>query len=146
MTVFFAMVYILMVNANMFSDPFGNGENPLGVSYGAIYIATAISAVIVTVLAGLLSNLPLAQASGMGLNAFFVYTAYIGFGLSYANALVLVLIEGLVFILLTVTGLRKKIFEALPCDFGYTVGHRSVYRASRSAECGYRCSRLLNRR
>jgi len=53
MTTFFAMVYILMVNANMFSDPLGDGSNPLGVSYGAIYIATAISAVIGTVLAGL---------------------------------------------------------------------------------------------
>lgn len=114
MTTFFAMVYILMVNANMFADPFGDGSNPLGVSYGAIYIATAIAAVIGTVLAGLLSNLPLAQASGMGLNAFFVYTVCIGFGLSYANALVLILIEGSVFILLTVTGLRKKIFDALP--------------------------------
>lgn len=114
MTTFFAMVYILMVNANMFSDPFGDGSNPLGVSYGAIYIATAISAVVGTILAGLLANLPLAQASGMGLNAFFVYTVCIGFGLSYANALVLVFIEGVVFILLTVTGLRKKIFDALP--------------------------------
>lgn len=75
------MVYILMVNANMFADPFGDGSNPLGVSYGAIYIATAISAVAGTILAGLISNLPLAQASGMGLNAFFVYTVCIGFGL-----------------------------------------------------------------
>lgn len=114
MTTFFAMVYILMVNANMFADPFGDGSNPLGVSYGAIYIATAISAVVGTILAGLLSNLPLAQASGMGLNAFFVYTVCIDFGLSYANALVLILIEGLVFIFLTVTGLRKKIFDSLP--------------------------------
>ena len=114
MTTFFAMVYILMVNANMFADPFGDGSNPLGVSYGAIYIATAISAVVGTILAGLISNLPLAQASGMGLNAFFVYTACIGFGLSYANALVLILGEGLFFILLTVTGLRKKIFDSLP--------------------------------
>lgn len=114
MTTFFSMVYILMVNANMFADPFSDGSNPLGVSYGAIYIATAISAVLGTVLAGLLANLPLAQASGMGLNAFFVYTVCIGFGLSYANALVLILIEGLVFIMLTVTGLRKKIFDSLP--------------------------------
>nr|MBQ8245237.1 NCS2 family permease [Oscillospiraceae bacterium] len=114
MTTFFAMVYILMVNANMFADPFGDGSNPLGVSYGAIYIATAISAVVGTILGGILSNLPLAQASGMGLNAFFVYTVCIGFGLSYANALVLILIEGIVFILLTVTGLRKKIFDSLP--------------------------------
>lgn len=114
MTTFFSMVYILMVNANMFSNPFDDGTNPLGISYGAIYIATAISAVLGTTLVGLLSNLPLAQASGMGLNAFFVYTVCIGFGLSYANALVLVFAEGIIFILLTVTGLRKKIFESLP--------------------------------
>ena len=105
-TTFMAMAYILMVNAGMFADPFGDGTNVLGVSYGAIYIATAISAVVGTVLIGLLSNLPLAQASGMGLNAFFVYTVCIGLGLSYANALVLVLIDGIVFIILTVTGLR----------------------------------------
>ena len=114
LTTFFAMVYILMVNANMFANPFGDGTNVLGVSYGAIYIATAISAVIGTVLIGLLSNLPLAQASGMGLNAFFVYTVCVTLGFSYANALVMVLIDGVVFILLTVTGLRKKIFDAIP--------------------------------
>ena len=114
MTSFCAMVYILMVNANMFANPFGDGSNPLGVSYGAIYIATAISAIVGTIVAGLISNLPLVQASGMGLNAFFVYTVCVGFGLSYANALVLILAEGLVFILLTVTGLRKKIFDSLP--------------------------------
>ena len=106
-TTFMAMAYILMVNAGMFAS--------LGtVSYGAIYIATAISAVIGTVLIGLLANLPLAQASGMGLNAFFVYTVCFTFGLSYANALVLVLVDGIVFVLLTVTGLRKIIFDAIP--------------------------------
>lgn len=106
-TTFMTMAYILMVNAGMFS------ELP-GVSYHAIYIATAISAVIGTVLIGLMSNLPLAQASAMGINAFFVYTVCFGFGLTYANALVLVLIDGIVFIILTVTGLRKRIFEAIP--------------------------------
>ena len=106
-TTFFAMVYILMVNAGMFT------AIP-GVTYGAIYIATAISAVVGTVAIGLLANLPLAQASGMGLNAFFVYTCVLGFGMSYANALVLVLFDGLLFILLTVTGLRKVIFQAIP--------------------------------
>lgn len=114
LTTFMAMAYILMVNAGMFSDPFNDGTNLLGVSYGAIYIATAISAVIGTLLIGLLANLPLAQASGMGLNAFFVYTVCATLGLSYANALVLVLADGLIFILLTVTGLRKKIFSAIP--------------------------------
>lgn len=107
LTTFMAMAYILMVNAGMFSD--------LGtVSYNAIYIATAISAVIGTILIGVLANLPLAQASGMGLNAFFVYTVCFGFGLTYANALVLVLVDGIIFIILTVTGLREKIFEAIP--------------------------------
>lgn len=105
-TTFMAMAYILMVNANMFTAT--------GVSYGAIYIATAISAVIGTLLIGLLANLPLAQASGMGLNAFFVYTVCLGLGLSYANALVLVLLDGIVFIILTITGLRKIIFDAIP--------------------------------
>lgn len=114
LTTFMAMVYILMVNAGMFSDPFGDGTNVLGVSYGAIYIATALSAIIGTVLIGLLAKLPLAQASGMGLNAFFVYTCVLTMGFTYANALVFILIDGVVFVLLTVTGLRKKIFDAIP--------------------------------
>lgn len=114
LTTFMAMVYILMVNAGMFSDPFGDGTNVLGVSYGAIYIATALSAIIGTVLIGLLAKLPLAQASGMGLNAFFVFTCVVTMGFTYANALVFVLIDGVVFVLLTVTGLRKKIFDAIP--------------------------------
>lgn len=110
LTTFMAMAYILMVNAGMFSDKAAN----LGVSYGAIYIATAISAVIGTILIGLLSNLPLAQASGMGLNAYFVYTVCLGLGFTYANALVFVLIDGVVFIILTATGLREKIFDSIP--------------------------------
>ena len=114
LTTFMAMAYILMVNAGMFADPFGDGTNVLGVSYGAIYIATAISAVVGTVLIGLLANLPLAQASGMGLNAYFVYTVCVGLQMTYANALVLVLFDGLLFVLLTVTGLRKVIFDAIP--------------------------------
>ena len=105
-TTFFAMAYILMVNAGMFTDA--------GVPYGAIYIATAISAVVGTVAIGLLANLPLAQASGMGLNAYFVYTCCLGLGMTYANALVLVLFDGILFIVLTVTGLRKLIFQAIP--------------------------------
>lgn len=106
-TTFMAMAYILMVNSGMFAE--------LGVvSYNAIYIATAISAIVGTVIIGLLANLPLAQASGMGLNAFFVYTVCFGLGLTYANALVLVLFDGIVFIILTLTGLRTKIFKAIP--------------------------------
>lgn len=107
-TTFMAMAYILMVNANMFSE--------LGVvSYNAIYIATAISAVVGTFLIAFHSaNLPLGLASGMGLNAFFVYTVCFTFGLSYANALILVLLDGVVFIILTLTGVRKMLFDAIP--------------------------------
>ena len=105
-TTFMAMAYILMVNANMFSE--------LGVvSYNAIYIATAISAVVGTFLIAFLANLPLGLASGMGLNAFFVYTVCFTFGLSYANALILVLLDGVVFIILTLTGVRKMLFDAI---------------------------------
>lgn len=103
---FMAMVYILPVNAGMLSLT--------GVPYGAIYIATALSAIIGTVLMSLLARMPMAQASGMGLNAFFTFTICFGFGLSYANALMLVLLDGVVFILLTVTGLRKLLFNAIP--------------------------------
>lgn len=111
-TTFMAMAYILMVNAGMFSTL---GGDALGASYyNAVYIATAISAVFGTLLIGLLSNLPLAQASGMGLNAFFVYSVCIGMGFTYANALVMVLVDGIVFLLLTVTGLRRLIFDAIP--------------------------------
>lgn len=106
-TTFMAMAYILMVNAGMFAELDG-------VTYNAIYIATALSAVIGTVIMGLLANLPLALASGMGVNAFFVYTVCFGFGLSYANALTLILFDGIIFIVLTVTGIREKIFSSIP--------------------------------
>lgn len=107
LTTFMAMAYILMVNAGMFAEL-------EVVSYNAIYIATALSAVIGTLIIGLLANLPLAQASGMGLNAFFVYTVCGALGFTYSNALVLVLLDGIVFILLTLTGIRTKIFTAIP--------------------------------
>ena len=109
-TTFMAMAYILMVNAGMFGDLDGQA----GPMYNAVYIATAISAVFGTLLIGLMAKLPLAQASGMGLNAFFVYSVCFGMGFTYANALVMVLVDGIVFVLLTVTGLRKIIFEAIP--------------------------------
>lgn len=106
-TTFMAMSYILFVNANMFAQ--------LGtVSYNAIYIATALSAVIGTFLIAFIANLPLGLASGMGLNAFFVYTVCFSFGLTYANALTLVLLDGIVFTILTVTGIRAKLFAAIP--------------------------------
>ena len=109
-TTFMAMVYILMVNAGMFQFVIG-GEDP----YGAAYIATAIGAIVGTLLMAFLAKMPLAQASGMGVNAFIVYTLVLGgTGLSYANCMVFTLLDGVIFLILTATGLRQKIFNAIP--------------------------------
>lgn len=116
-TTFMAMVYILMVNADMFSLVIG-GDDP----YGAAYIATAVGAIAGTLLMALLAKMPIAQASGMGINAFIVYTLCAeGTGLTYANCMVFTLLDGIIFILLTVTGLRKKIFEALPVSVRHAI-------------------------
>ena len=119
-TTFMAMVYILMVNAGMFSAVIKDSETgviiaSVGLSYGAAYIATAIGAIVGTMLMAFLAKMPLAQASGMGVNAFIVYSLILGnTGLTYANTMVFTLIDGAIFVLLTVTGLRQKIFEAIP--------------------------------
>lgn len=110
LTTFMAMVYILMVNAGMFSGVITDSSDP----YGAAYIATAIGAVIGTMLMALFAKMPLAQASGMGINAFVVYTLIGLTDLTYANCMVFTLLDGVIFLLLTTTGLRKKIFEAIP--------------------------------
>lgn len=107
LTTFITMVYILFVNAGMFA-------NLPNVSYEGMYIATAIAACLGSIFIGLIANLPLAQASGMGLNAYFVFTVCFGLGFTYANALVMVLFDGILFLILTVTGLRKVIFNAIP--------------------------------
>lgn len=119
LTTFMTMVYILMVNANMFGDPFSTGDliagaEVLGVSYGAIYIVTALSAIVGTLLMAFLARIPFAQAPGMGLNAFFVYTICVGMGYSYANGLLIVLCSGILFLLLTIVGARKAIVRSVP--------------------------------
>lgn len=111
LTTFMTMVYILMVNANMFQAA--------GVSFGAMYIVTALAAIVGTLLMAFLAKLPFAQASGMGLNAFFVYTLCLptdvgGLGYSYANALLIVLCSGVLFLLLTIVGARKAIVRSVP--------------------------------
>ncbi len=117
LTTFMAMVYILMVNAGMFSGVITDSSDP----YGAAYIATAIGAVIGTMLMALFAKMPLAQASGMGINAFVVYTLIGLTDLTYANCMVFTLLDGVIFLLLTTTGLRKKIFEAIPAAVRHAV-------------------------
>ena len=105
-TTFMTMAYILAVNPNILSST--------GMDHGAVFTATALAAFLGTLLMALFANYPFALAPGMGLNAYFVYTVCVGLGLSYANALVLVLFDGIIFVLLTVTGLRKIIFDSIP--------------------------------
>lgn len=116
LTTFMAMAYILMVNPSIFTDSFTpGGPQIIGeVTYGGMYIATAIGAIVGTMLMAFLAKMPLAQASGLGVNAFVVYTLVGTNGLTYANAMVFTLLDGIIFVLLTVTGLRKYIFEAIP--------------------------------
>lgn len=117
LTTFMAMVYILMVNAGMFQYVIG-GEDP----YGAAYIATAIGAIVGTMLMALYAKMPLAQASGMGVNAFIVYTLVLGgTGLTYANCMVFTLLDGVIFVVLTATGLRQKIFAAIPAGVRHAI-------------------------
>lgn len=106
LTTFFTMAYIIFVNPQVLGDA--------GMDTGAVMLATCISAAIGTVLIGLLSNYPLAQAPGMGLNAFFAYTICGQFGYSWQAGLAAVFISGVLFIILTATGARESIVNAIP--------------------------------
>ena len=106
LTTFLTMAYILAVNPNVLSVT--------GMDKGALFTTTVLASFIPTLLMGLYAKLPFALAPGMGLNAFFAYTICLTMGCSWQFALTAVLLEGLVFILLTVTNLRDKIVYALP--------------------------------
>lgn len=109
LTTFMTMVYILIVNANMFVDVGGSG-----LTFGAAYIFTAIGAIIGTMLMAFLAKIPFAQAPGMGLNAFFCFTVCGSLGYSYANALLIVLCSGVLFLILTIVGAREMIVRSVP--------------------------------
>lgn len=115
-TTFFAMAYIIFVNPTMLSDPANiTGDPALAAKiYNAVFFATCISAFVGTMLMGVLAKMPFAQASGMGLNAFFAYTVMLTLGFSFPEALALVFISGVLFIIITVAGLRELIVEAIP--------------------------------
>ena len=105
-TTFMTMAYILVVNPSVLGDA--------GMNKDAVFAATAIAAFIGSSGMGLLANYPIALAPGMGLNAFFAYTVVLQMGYSWQFALCAVLIEGLIFILLTVTNVREKIIDCIP--------------------------------
>ncbi len=121
LTTFLTMAYILAVNPNIF-DALG-GE--MSKSNGAVFTATAIAAVIGTLAMAFIAKKPFALAPGMGLNAFFVYTVCLVMGHSWQFALTAVFIEGIIFIILTVTNVRKWIVDAIPISLKHAIGASS---------------------
>lgn len=112
-TTFMTMAYILVVNPSILSQT--------GMDQGAVFVATALSAAIATFFMGIMANYPIALAPGMGLNVFFANTIVLQMGYSWQFALMAVFIEGIIFILLTVTNLREKIIECIPMNLKYAV-------------------------
>ena len=112
-TTFMTMAYILLVNPMILSAS--------GMDQGAVFVATALSAAISTFFMGILANYPIGLAPGMGLNVFFANTIVLQMGYSWQFALMAVFIEGIIFILLTVTNLREKIIECIPMNLKFAV-------------------------
>jgi AGZA family xanthine/uracil permease-like MFS transporter len=106
LTTFAAMAYILAVNPDILSNA--------GMPREALITATALGAALATLLMAALTNFPLACAPGMGINAFFAFTICLGMGIPWQSALGLVFINGFIFLLLSVTGVRERILKALP--------------------------------
>lgn len=106
LTTFLAMAYILAVNPGMLGL---TGMNP-----SAVFTATAVSAAVATLVMAFIANLPVALAPGMGLNAFFTFTVVKGMGCTWQLALTAVLVEGIIFILLSLCGIREAIIKSIP--------------------------------
>ena len=113
-TTFLTMAYILAVNPNILSAT--------GMDKGALFTTTVVASAFATLLMAFYAKLPFGLAPGMGLNAFFAYTVCLTMGYSWQFALTAVLIEGLIFILLTVTNLREKIVDAIPVTLKNAIG------------------------
>ena len=114
-TTFLTMAYILAVNPDLFS------RLP-NMPVGSVFTATALAAIVGTLVMAFWAKLPFALAPGMGLNAFFVYTICLGMGKSWEFALTAVFVEGLLFILMTITNLREAIINAIPTTIKNAIG------------------------
>lgn len=106
LTTFMTMAYILAVNPGILSDA--------GMDAGAVFTATAVASAIASFCMAFLANLPFALSAGMGLNAFFAYSVVLGYGHSWQLALAAVFVEGIIFVILTLTNVREAIFNAIP--------------------------------
>ena len=107
-TTFMTMAYILAVNPSILSET--------GMDQGAVFTATAVASLLGTLFMSLFANYPFALAPGMGLNAYFAYTVVLGMGYNWETALTAVFIEGLIFIVLSLTNVREAIFNAIPMN------------------------------
>ena len=114
LTTFLAMAYILAVNPDMLSAT--------GMPVQSVFLATAIASGVASILMGVLANYPVSLAPGMGVNAFFTYTVCMQFGYSWEAALAAVFVSGIVFIIISVTGLRKMIINAIPQQLKLAIG------------------------
>lgn len=114
LTTFLAMAYILAVNPGMLSAT--------GMPVQSVFLATAIASGVASILMGVLANYPVSLAPGMGVNAFFTYTVCMQFGYSWEAALAAVFVSGIVFIIISVTGLRKMIINAIPQQLKLAIG------------------------
>ena len=107
-TTFMTMAYILAVNPSILAVA--------GMDQGAVFTATALASFIGTLLMAFLANYPFALAPGMGLNAYFAYTVVLGMGYEWQVALTAVFVEGIIFIILSLTNVREAIFNAIPLN------------------------------
>lgn len=114
LTTFFAMAYIIAVNPSILSQS--------GMEWGAVFLATIIASIIGTLVMGLVANVPYAQAPGMGLNAFFVYTVCFALQFTWQQALSMVFLCGIINIIITVTKLRKHIIKSIPRSLQNAIG------------------------
>ena len=118
-TTFLTMAYILAVNPSIFSV-LADGPNPM--PNDAVFTATAAAAIIGTLVMAFYAKKPFGLAPGMGLNAFFVFTVCVGMGYTWQFALTAILLEGIIFIILTVTNIRQLIVNEIPKSIKYAIG------------------------
>lgn len=116
-TTFLTMAYILAVNPSIFTNLAG-----MGMDTNAVFTSTALAAVIGTMIMAIYAKKPFGLAPGMGLNAFFVFTVCLTMGYSWQFALTAILIEGIIFVLLTLTKVRTLIVDAIPASIKRAIG------------------------
>lgn len=123
LTTFLSMAYILFVNPSILSmEAIPDLPAEMRMDSGAIFTATAIAAAVGSLLMGLIAKYPIALAPGMGLNAFFSFTVILTMGVPWQTALSGVFVSGIIFIALTLSGLREKIINSIPAELKFAVG------------------------